>query len=112
MGENHSNFYYKYIKLKIYLFNKFNKNKKIYLLSPNQDIKNKLFFISNFFLFGSRIEYDPLVMYESIVNKTKFISYNVGSCRNIIKNNYGIVSDNNDEKIEYIMKNIKNKNKK
>ena len=111
MGENHSNFYYKYIELKIYLFNKFNKNKKIYLLSPNQDIKNKLFFISNFFLFGSRIEYDPLVMYEAIVNKTKFISYDVGSCSNIIKNNYGIVSDNNDKKIEYIMKNIKNKNK-
>ena len=50
-------------------------------------------------------------MYESIVNKTKFISYDVGSCRNIIKNNYGIVSNNNDKKIQYIMKNIKNKNK-
>ena len=111
MGENHSNLYYKYINLKIYLFNKFNKNKKIYLLSPNQDIKNKLFFISNFFLFGSRIEYDPLVMYESIVYKTKFISYNVGSCSNIINNNLGFVSDNDKKKIDFIMKNIKKKSK-
>ena len=69
MGENHSSIYYTYIKLKIFLFNRNNSNKKIYLLSPNEDIKNKLFLISNFFLFGSRIEYDPLVMYESIVRK-------------------------------------------
>ena len=32
-------------------------------------------------------------MYESIVYKTKFISYNVGSCGNIIKNSFGFVSD-------------------
>ena len=111
MGENHSSIYYTYIKLKIFLFNRNNSNKKIYLLSPNEDIKNKLFLISNFFLFGSRIEYDPLVMYESIVYKTKFITYNVGSCINIIKDNLGFVSDDDDKKVEYVMKNIRKKNK-
>ncbi len=107
MGEIHSKIYHTYIRLKIALFNRNNKNKKIYLLSSNEDIKNKLFFISDFFLFGSRIEYDPLVMYESIVYKTKFISYNVGSCRNIIKKKFGLVSDDDDNKIKYIMSNIK-----
>ena len=50
-------------------------------------------------------------MYESIVYKTKFISYNVGSCSNIINNNFGFVSDNDKKKIDYIMKNIKKKSK-
>ena len=45
------------------------------------------------------------------VYKTKFISYNVGSCSNIIKNNFGFVSDNDKKKVEYVMKNIKKKSK-
>ena len=110
MGQNHSNIYYKYIKIIIFLFNKFNKNKKIFLLPSNEKIKKQLYYISNFFLFGSRIEYDPLVMYEAIISNTKFISYNVGSCKKIINSETGFVSDNDDKKIKYLLKNIK-KNK-
>jgi glycosyltransferase involved in cell wall biosynthesis len=73
--------------------------------------KNNFIIYQNFFLFGSRIEYDPLVMYEAIVSNVKFISYNVGSCKRIIKKDTGFISNNDNTKIEYIMKNFK-KNKK
>ena len=112
MGENHSKLYYLYIKIIIYFFNRLNNKKKIFLLASNKNIKNQLYYISNFFLFGSRIEYDPLVMYESIVHDLKFISYNVGSCNKIIKNDLGYVSDNDNKKINYIIKNIKKKKQK
>ena len=91
----------------IFLFNKKNKRKKIYLLPPNNIIKQKLYSISNFFLFGSRLEYDPLVMYEAIVSKTKFISNDVGSCKSVINDNYGLVSNDDDKKIQYILRKIK-----
>lgn len=107
MGQNHSSFYFVYIKILIFLFNKKNKGKKIYLLPPNNIIKQKLYSISNFFLFGSRLEYDPLVMYEAIVSKTKFISNDVGSCKNVINDNYGLVSNDDDKKIQYILRKIK-----
>jgi len=111
MGQNYSNIYYIYIKLSIFLFNILNNNKKIFLLHSNEKIKKQLYYISKFFLFGSRIEYDPLVMYEAIVSNVKFISYNVGSCKRIIKKDTGFISNNDNTKIEYIMKNFK-KNKK
>ena len=107
MGQNHSNFYFIYIKILIFLFNKRNKKKKIYLLQSDNKIKQKLYSISSFFLFGSRLEYDPLVMYESIVSKTKFISNDVGSCKNAINNNYGLISNDDNKKIQYILRKIK-----
>ena len=111
MGQNHSNVYFYYIRILVLLFNRLNHKKKIFFHNSNEDIKKKLYYVSNYFLFGSRIEYDPLVMYEAIVNNTKFISYDIGSCKTIIKSNTGFVSDNDDEKIKYLLENIKKKNK-
>jgi glycosyltransferase involved in cell wall biosynthesis len=43
--------------------------------------------VSDLFLFTSRLEYDPLVIYEAVINQKKIISYNVGNVKNILKNN-------------------------
>lgn len=110
VGDNHSSLYYIYIKFKILLFNYYNKSKKIFLLKSNKDLVNELYRESDYFIFGSRLEYDPLVMYESIISNTKFLAYKVGTCHDIMeKTNYGISSDNDNEKIEFILKNIKKK---
>ena len=37
-------------------------------------------------------------MYESIVSKTKFISNDVGSCKNAINNNYGLISNDDNKR--------------
>lgn len=108
MGNNYSPIYYIYIKYIIYKFNKKNTSKKIILVPSNPFLKNILYSCADFFLFGSRIEYDPLVMYESIMSQTKFISYNVGSCKFYIKKNFGVVSDNIEIQKKYIEKNLNN----
>ncbi len=74
-------------------------------MENNEKLKRLILSESNFFLFGSRLEYDPIVMYEAINSDTRFITYNVGSCKNVINNEKkGFVSENDNKKINYIMK--------
>lgn len=108
MGNNYSPIYYFYIKYIIDNFNKKNTSKKIILVQSDPFFKNILYSCADFFLFGSRIEYDPLVMYESIMSQTKFVSYNVGSCKFFIKKNFGVISNNIEIQKNYIYKNLIN----
>lgn len=110
MGKNNSFLYFFLFKIVIYLFNILNHEKKIIYLNSNNKTKNDLYHHAEFFLFGSRIEYDPLVMYESIVSNTKFISYEVGSCKNVINRKIGLVTNDNKKKIKYINNQINKKN--
>ena len=110
VGNNHSFLYFNFIKIRIAVFNYFNKYKKILLLEDNKNLVKYLYQRSNFFIFGSRLEYDPLVMYESIISNTKFISYEVGTCPQILnKKNYGIASNDDAKKVQFIMKQVKHK---
>lgn len=113
MGEKISIWFYYFLKIQVIFFNYFNKSKKIFILQNNHKLKKLLLSESKFFLFGSRLEYDPIVMYEALISDTRFISYDVGSCKSVINNEKkGLVSENDNKKIRYIMKylNIPTKN--
>ena len=87
-----------YTKLINYLVKKFNhknkiRNKKIILLHTTYIEARTILNYSDLFLFTSRVEYDPLVIYESIISKTKFVSYGVGLVKYHDEKN-GFVSNN------------------
>ena len=108
---NYSMLYKLYIYLKIFAFNKLNKKKKIYLIYKKKriDIADALVG-SDAFIFGSRIEYNPLVVFESMAAGIPFISYDVGIIKEIINKNYlGFVSNNKFKIIKYI-NNLNNRN--
>jgi glycosyltransferase involved in cell wall biosynthesis len=80
IGKNMNTFYYKFI---LHMTNRFNlknkiKNKKIILINTTYEEARTILNYSDLFLFGSRTEYDPLVIYESIISKIKFVSFDVG----------------------------------
>jgi glycosyltransferase involved in cell wall biosynthesis len=101
------NFVYRlFIQLIILYFNKINhfKNKKIYLINiKKRIIVSQVFKNTRAFIFGSRIEYCPLVMFESMSMGVPFVSHNVGIIHEIINKKYlGIVSNENIKLINYI----------
>lgn len=101
------NYLYKVvIRLMIFYFNKINcfKSKKINLININKRVNiSKIFRDTDAFIFGSRIEYSPLVMFESMSTGVPFVSYNVGIINQIINKKYfGIVSNNKNELINYL----------
>jgi glycosyltransferase involved in cell wall biosynthesis len=59
----------------------------IIILNKKYSLSQEILNISDIFLFTSRLEYDPLVIYEAIIAKKKIISYNVGNIKNILKYN-------------------------
>lgn len=72
-----------YIYIYSTISNFFNKiyNKKIYLINRdryNFPIENIFYENSDFFLFGSRLEYSPLVFFESLDKGLYFYSFDVG----------------------------------
>jgi glycosyltransferase involved in cell wall biosynthesis len=94
IGKNMSPFYYLYIKLMVFLFNKNQNEKKIILISPKRVEALTILKYSDIFLFGSRIEYDPLVIKEAILASKKFISYDVGIVNKYAKLGFGFCSKN------------------
>ena len=113
---NYSLLFKLYIYLRIFVFNKMNKQKKINLIHKKEriDIAHALAG-SNGFIFGSRIEYNPLVVFESMAAGIPFISYDVGIIKEIInKYHLGFVSNNKSNIIKYLNSlntRIYNKNK-
>tara|TARA_B100000767_G_scaffold244810_1_gene243295 strand:- start:220 stop:1308 length:1089 start_codon:yes stop_codon:yes gene_type:complete len=133
IGKNMNKFYYKFICLLIKRFNYKNKirAKKIILLNTTHKEARTILHHSDLFLFGSRIEYDPLVIYESIISKVKFVSYDVGLISHhnhnpkigFISNDIGLLSNKADKYLQklntyslnidkFLWKNIMNKYKK
>ena len=49
---------------------------------------------SDVFLFTSRLEYDPLVIKESILSSVKFVSFDVGTVKEYAKKGFGFCSNN------------------
>jgi glycosyltransferase involved in cell wall biosynthesis len=70
--------------------------KKIIIISnKNYNYSQSMLKISDLFLFTSRTEYDPLVIYEAIINKKKIISLDTGNIKNILINNKNAFVSNN-----------------
>jgi glycosyltransferase involved in cell wall biosynthesis len=83
-------FFYIYIFIYCFFSNLINiqKNKKIYLINRdkyNFPIENVFYKNSNFFIFGSRLEYSPLVFFESMNNGLYFFTYDVGILKDFKK---------------------------
>ena len=99
IGNNHNSIFLLYIYfMKFYL--KFLYNKKIIIiLNKNYLESQNILKISDIFLFTSRLEYDPLVVYEAIICKKKIISFDVGNVKNVLKNNKNCFVSNNSELI-------------
>ena len=58
---------------------------------------------SNSFIFGSRIEYNPLVVFESMAAGIPFVSFDVGIIKEIINKDYlGYVSNNKFKITKYL----------
>ncbi len=102
---NYSLVYRLYILIKIYLFNILNnKGKKIYLTKIEGRINlGKALHNCKAFIFGSRLEYNPLVVFESMSMGIPFVSYDVGIIKEIVNYEYlGFVSDKETELIKYL----------
>ena len=94
IGNNMSSLYYLYIKIIVFLFNKNQNDKKIIFLSPKRDEALTILHYSDIFIFGSRTEYDPLVIKEAMLASKKFISYDVGIINKYAKLGFGFCSKN------------------
>ena len=101
---NYSILFKIYIFLKIIIFNKLNKNKKIYLIHKKERIDiSKTLNGANGFIFGSRIEYNPLVVFESMAAGVPFVSFDVGIIKEIINTNIlGFVSNDKFKLSKYL----------
>jgi hypothetical protein len=66
IGNNLSKIYYLILKILIFIFNLRNADKKIILLTTTRNEAMTILQYSDVFLFTSRLEYDPLVIKESI----------------------------------------------
>jgi glycosyltransferase involved in cell wall biosynthesis len=103
IGNNQNSIFFLYIYF-MKFFLKFYYNKKvIIILNKKFHQSQEILYISDLFLFTSRLEYDPLVLYEAVVNKKKIISYSVGNVKNILKNNKNCFINND---IKLIIKNF------
>ena len=102
-----SNFFFKhYINSKIFVFNLMNKKKKIKIINIKKRLNLKKVFTNiDAFIFGSRLEYNPLVMFESMSCGVPFISFNVGTVKEIINEEFlGYVSNDKKQIVNYINK--------
>jgi glycosyltransferase involved in cell wall biosynthesis len=84
-------FYKKYIFYKIKKFNISNKrhNKRILTILNDSRIHIKKYFsLSDAFISGSRLEYSPLVMYESLAAGIPYFGFDVGICKYIINRKF------------------------
>lgn len=114
VGEkNCSKFYLIYLKLLKLITEFFWKNKSIIFKDgKNRDNLIKSFYNSDIFLFTSRIECSPLVLYESASAGLPFVSLNVGNSSEIAKwTGAGIVYQNIFEISTNLKKLILNHNK-
>jgi glycosyltransferase involved in cell wall biosynthesis len=82
--------YYMKIILKI-----FYQKEMIIISNKNYNDSQIMLKISDLFLFTSRTEYDPLVIYEAIINRKKIISLDIGNIKNILINNKNAFVSNN-----------------
>lgn len=108
IGKNLSPLFYLYLKYKVKKFNLSNKNKKIILTSVDYNEAMTILNFSNVFLFTSRLEYDPLVIYESIVHDTKFVSTDVGLIK-FLNKRYGYCSNKVNSLNKYLKKYVNQK---
>jgi glycosyltransferase involved in cell wall biosynthesis len=99
IGKNHNSIFVLYINFMKFFLKFFYNKKVIIFLNINYKQSQKILNISDIFLFTSRLEYDPLVIYEAIIAKKKIISYNVGNTENILKNNKNCFITNDKELI-------------
>lgn len=85
-----SSIYKNFIFNKVRKFNNANKfNKKICLILNNRrNYIKKYFSVCDAFISGSRTEYSPLVLYESLAAGIPYFGYDVGICKNIINSKY------------------------
>ena len=115
VGDEFSSFFYKvYLKILKSLVQFFHKNKKIYFL---EKIKREnvidIFFECRIFLFTSRIECSPLVLFESSAAGLPFVSLNVGNSKEIANwIGSGVVFSNIKNLSLYLDKLINNKKKR
>ena len=93
-----------YIKTRIFLFNLLNKKKKIKIINEKKRLNYKKVFSNiDAFIFGSRLEYNPLVMFESMSGGIPFVSFNVGIIKEIINEKFlGFVSNDKKQIINYL----------
>jgi glycosyltransferase involved in cell wall biosynthesis len=94
IGNNFSKIYYLILKILIFIFNLRNADKKIILLTTTRNEAMTILQYSDVFLFTSRLEYDPLVIKESILSSVKFVSYDVGTVKEYAKKGFGFCSNN------------------
>lgn len=79
-----------------------NNNKKVRIVNYDRNNLINLYKASDIFIFASRIEYSPLVIFEALASKNVIISHDVGNVKEIIQNT----------KSGLIIKNIIDKEKK
>lgn len=72
-------------KLKALVYNLFNKNKIVLSTRITRDQTLKLYKIASVFLFPSRIECSPIVLFEACASRTPFLSSDVGNSVEISK---------------------------
>jgi len=60
------------------------RQKKVLLLDPPREHVVSAYLATDLFVFGSNIEYSPLVIFEAMASKTPFISTNCGNVEEII----------------------------
>jgi glycosyltransferase involved in cell wall biosynthesis len=94
IGNNLSKIYYLILKILIFIFNLRNADKKIILLTTTRNEAMTILQYSDVFLFTSRLEYDPLVIKESILSSVKFVSFDVGTVKEYAKKGFGFCSNN------------------
>ena len=80
------------IKLKAHQLNFF-KNITVKQVNFSRDKLIELYKASDLFIFTSKVEYCPLVIYESMASNTAFVSSNVGNVKSIVdKFDCGLIS--------------------
>jgi glycosyltransferase involved in cell wall biosynthesis len=94
IGNNLSKIYYLILKILIFIFNLRSADKKIILLTTTRNEAMTILQYSDVFLFTSRLEYDPLVIKESILSSVKFVSFDVGTVKECAKKGFGFCSNN------------------
>ena len=86
-SNKNNSLYKKYIFHKIKKFNISNKsnNKRVLtILNDNRITLKKYYLLSNAFISGSRLEYSPLVMYESLAAGIPYFGFDVGISNSIV----------------------------
>jgi len=85
----------KYLKNKSKEINMKNPNKKIEIVNLKRDTLIELYKSSDIFIFASKIEYSPLVIFEAMASANALISHDVGNVKEIInKTNSGLIVNN------------------